>query len=188
MRFLSQHSPVSKKCLAALAGLAALPLLTFGGVTGAIGSLPSADDGMGAQNFYLALPPQLAEDIIEDASGTGHYVATSFGNLAWIEFYGDVTVTLNKAALDQHRNQVELGVSAGVVGGGMMLVPEFDGQMGHRKIDLAAGSVLETPLGRMGSLFTSNMVLHTLQVNSLERGSVSYSNVGGELIIRQDVD
>ncbi|MDA1265974.1 MAG: hypothetical protein O2816_12910 [Planctomycetota bacterium] len=152
-----------------------------------IGSLPSADEGDGSQNFYLAGPRELVADTIVDTYGDGFYVLIALpDDQVWIEFYGDVTVHFDQGLLEQHP-ELQLGLSAGFNGGGMVLVPEIDGEFSSREFSVEAGHSFQTPYARFAGLLDAPLSFHSTQVLTGLRGETSFLALNSRVIIQQDL-
>lgn len=177
-------------CLSALGALAlvAASALTMTGAVGdsTVGGLPSADDGDGTQNFYLRAPRELADDLIVDAWGDGFYVVVDLPDEElWLEFYGKVTVQLDRDLLLAHSDKTQVGMSAGLAGAGMLVVPEIDGQLSGRTFSIDAGYSFATPLDRIDPLLSGSLSFHTTQVGDGARGEVEYIGMDGLLVVQQ---
>lgn len=169
--------------------LAPLALTTLGlGGNGSVGSLPSADDGDGSQNFYMRAPRDLVDHAIVDAFGDGFYVAVALpDNDVWLEFYGNVTVRFDRTVLAAHDEKIQLGLSPGFNGGGMLVLPKIDGQFVPRPFALEAGFPLSTPYKALEPLLDAPLSLHTTQAQTGLRGELAYSTVGSLLQIEQSI-
>lgn len=194
MTTLSKNTRDSR-LLGGLGLLAGLLVLAFGAlsvspVTGdsTVGSLPSADDGDGSQNFYVTGPRGEVEAAIADAWGDGFYVLVPLPDgHVWIEFYGDVTVVFDRQLLEES-DDLALGLSAGFVGGGMVIVPEIDGVLSSRKYEVEAGFSWATPFRRIAPLLDDSLALHTAQMADGQRAEISYLGFGEDLFaIQQDM-
>ncbi len=173
-----------------LALLLTLPLLLvgLGRSNGSVGSLPSADGGDGSQNFYLQAPRDLVEDLIVDAWGSGYFVVVPLPDEeVWLEFYGDVSVQLDRAVIAAHLSEIDFGLSAGFNGGGMVVVPEVDGQLSSRRISIGAGFTLDTPYRRIDPLLDAPLTFHTTQRLNGQRAEIEYIGMGGLFVIQQDL-
>ena len=181
----------SKRILPFLAALVAFCCIALQPIVasadGTIGSLPSADGGDGTQNFYLRGPRALVSQVIVDAHGTGFYVPIDLpGEDVWIEFYGDVVLILDEALLELNPN-LELGVTAGFAGGGMLVFSEVDGKIQRRRTYVGMGYSMETPYSAISELTEGSFALLTLQRATMGRGRLEYSSVGDLFIIDQDL-
>lgn len=168
--------------------LVAASAVTMTGAVGdsTVGGLPSADDGDGTQNFYLRAPRELVDDLIVDAWGDGFYVVVALPDEElWIEFYGSVTVQLDRDLLTVHSGKAQLGMSAGFVGNGMLIVPEIDGELSSRRIAVDAGHSFATPLDRLEPLLTGPLSFHTTQVGNGTRGEIEYIALNNILVVQQ---
>ena len=176
-----------------LLGALALVVTSAVTMTGAVGDstvggLPSADDGDGTQNFYLRAPRELAGEAIVDAWGDGFYVVVALPDEElWIEFYGDVTVQFDLELIAAHSDKIQLGLSAGFQGTGMIIVPEIDGQLSGRQISVDAGFSFSTPYDRIGPLLGTPLSFHTTQVQTGQRAELEYFAFDGLLVIQQDL-
>jgi hypothetical protein len=177
-------------------GLIAVALLMLAGLatvsraTGdsTVGSLPSADGGDGNQSLYISGPRALVMDAIVDAWGTGYYVAVTLPDQSlWIEFYGDVCVTLDEALLEAN-SSLKVGMSAGFIGGGMTLVPEIDGDFSGQNIFVGVGDSWGTPYGRLEPLLGGSLVFYSTQAVTGLRAEIAYSSAGGTLMICQNIN
>jgi hypothetical protein len=168
-----------------IAGLATMPQAT-GDST--IGTLPSADGGDGNQSLYISGPRALVMDAIVDAWGTGYYVAVTLPDQGlWIEFYGDVCITLDEALLEAN-SSLKVGMSAGFLGGGMTLVPEIDGSFSGQNIYVAVGDSWGTPYDRLEPLLGGSLVFYSTQAVTGLRAEIGYSSAGGTLMICQNIN
>jgi len=169
--------------------VAPLALSTLGlGGNGSVGSLPSADDGDGSQNFYMRAPRDLVDEAVVDAWGEGFYVAVSLpDNEMWLEFYGNVTVRFDRTVLEAHTDSIQLGISPGFNGGGMLVLPEIDGQFAPRPIQLEAGFPMGTPYEALEPLLDAPLSLHTTQALTGVRGELAYTGIGSLLEIVQSI-
>lgn len=188
MMKLFQELTSRRTAAAALAAGIGFLLVADTGVAGGdgtIGSLPSADGGDGSQTFYMSGPRDLVHDSIVDATGDGFYVAVDLpGDEVWIEFYGNVCLTLDERMLLQN-SELDTGITAGFEGGGMLVVPEIGGELSAREIFVGVGLSLETPYNRIRSLVEQGLVLHTAQAVTRKRAAISYEAAGGLLKVCQ---
>ncbi len=173
--------------LGALALVAASAVTTTGAVgDSTVGGLPSADDGDGTQNFYLRAPRELADDLIVDAWGEGFYVVVALPDEEIsVEFYGNVTVQFDRDLLLAHSGKAQVGMNAGIVGSGMLVIPEIDGQLSGRTFSIGAGSSFATPLDRINPLLSGSLLFHTTQAGIGTRGEVEYIGMDGLLAVQQ---
>lgn len=188
MKTKHQTQLTRRVALAALAAVLGLFLGASRGVAGGdgtIGSLPSADGGDGSQTFYLTGPRDLVHDAIVDASGEGYFVPVDLpGDEVWIEFYGDVCITFDEQVLKAHP-EIEIGLTAGFEGGGMLVLPEVGGLLSGRKLFVGVGLSLATPLARIQTLVQEGLVLHTAQAVTRHRAEIRYESGGGLLRVCQ---
>lgn len=173
--------------LACAATLAVLPLshTTVAGGSDTIGSLPSADGGDGSQTFYVTGPRDLIHHVITDASGDGYYVPVDLpGEDIWVEFYGDFCVTFDELVLEAHP-EVEIGLTAGFEGAGMLVLPEVGGLLSGRKLFVDVGLSMATPFARIRGLVQEGLVLHTAQAVTRHRAEIRYDSTYGEMRVCQ---
>lgn len=181
----SMHRSLAALAAAAFVVFAALPQFAVAGGDGTIGTLPSADGGDGTQNFFVTGPRQWIGDAIQGASGRGYFVPVDLpGDAVWIEFYGDVDLTLDEVFLLQHP-EIEIGLTAGFAGAGMLVKPEVGGHLSGRELLVGVGMSLPTPLARIHDLVEDGLVLHTGQLVQRTLVDVAYEVGGGQLRIRQ---
>lgn len=168
--------------------VAPLALSTFGLGNGSVGSLPSADDGDGTQNFYLRAPRDLVDDAVVDAWGDGFFVAVPLPNdEMWVEFYGNVSVQFDRTVLAANADSIQLGLSPGFMGGGMLVLPEIDGEFAPRPISLDVGMPMATPYEALEPLLDAPLSLHTTQTLTGVRAELAYTGLGHLLQIDQSI-
>jgi len=185
-QFRSLVRPTALVASLAVTALSLLPRIGTAGSDGTIGSLPSGDSGDGSQTFYLTGPRSLMDDVILTAGGTGYYVPVDLpGGDVWLEFYGDVCVTLDQQVLADHP-ELELGLTSGFVGGGMLVEPEVGGLLSGRQLFVASGLTLPTPYGRIAEMLPQGLRLLTTQRIHRAHAVVSYDLFGGLLNVCQD--
>ncbi len=184
-----RQSPLWKRLVAPVVILLAGVMTASHAVPGdqTVGSLPSAGGGDGTQNFYLTGPRALIKQAIVDASGNGFFVPIDLpGDMVWLEFYGEVCLVLDEAFLFQNPS-MDLGITAGFAGQGMIAIPEVDGILSSRAIYIAPGYSFATSYSWLDDhVDTAPVVMHTTQRADGVRADVTYTSSAGLLTICQD--
>lgn len=159
---------------------------------GDTGSLPITTPGdplppnLLEQAFTLSGHPDLLTQAVLGVAGTGTVRRWQISDtLVHVELMGDIQLRLDENTLRQ--TSIDMGVTPGVTGQGMLVALEFDGRM-TRPTAVANVATLSVPYTRMSSahVFDSPVILHTLQSTG-ERGRLEFTSRDGILTIDQRI-